>query len=610
MDQARTQRSRFQVSLRTELDEAITLINKFDKKYVLGSLGARLLRATPNMYTEMVGEAAGADALQPDDAIEVIVEHGISIATASPNTNKGVLPTEEDLDAIYDKLAKVKSNFGFFELTADTPKDGNESDHWIRTMMVQSTMNVRGEGYQRHMDEVFMEVFGPFDGFIEQRYGFTSAELYRTIIGLDKLVYSKVGNPFGMAQAVTRLQEWLADVGEGTVGKVMAETGKHFIRQFTEANPDLYDMQAPDKFVALRLDRIASYPTIFWVIPKTDKDKLIYKRLALGFGENSRFFEPAKFKAYPMNSSEVKLRPLVEEDGKYYHFSTNMGFRSVFKIAEHLIQEADAVFHQQSFRGNSNSSSKDNYVELKVRALFQKMLPSVTFYSSLDYEIEESGLSKRPELDILGVSDGDVYIIEVKAGELNEKHRRGAVMGLKDRIAETIGEGAAQCHRALKFIVDSSNPTFEYVEAGVRKKLSIEKAQMIRVHKICVTFEHFSSIAINVEQLVESGLLGEEYRGTWILSIYDLMAFADIIESEGDLRDYLQHRIALNHRKDALFFDELDILGFFLKGNFPLPDAVDGEFRQIIGFKDDIDQYFDTVTVGLPAPPQPTRIRK
>ncbi len=610
IEQARTQRQRFQDSLRSELDEAIVLINKFDKKFVLGGLGARLLQATPNMYTALVGDAAGPDALQPDENIEVILEHAISIAAASPNTNKGVLPNESDLQEIYESLAKVKSNFGFYELTAAIPKDGTESDHWIRTAMVQSTMNVRGEGYQRHMKEVFVEVFNPFDGFLERYYGFTAIELYDALARLDDLVYSKVGNPFGAAKAHDRFVKWSDKVGKEAIMRATQQTGKHFMQQFTEANPDLYDDEAPGKIVGHRLDRIKSYPTIFWVIPETDKDKLIYERLSLEFGKNTVFLEPPRLKAYPMNSSQVKYRPLIKEDGRYYHFSTHMGYRNVFGIAENLIREADAVFHDQSFRGNANASSKDNYVEAKVRALFQKMLPAVTFYSSLDYEIVEEGLSKRPELDILGISATDAYIIEVKAGQLNEKERRGAPLGLKDRIAGTIGEGASQCHRALKFISDNDNPTFEYVEASGRKTLIIDKTKTLRFHKICVTFEHFSSIAINVEQLIESGVLGAEYRSTWILSLYDLMAFADLVQDEVDLRDYLGHRMVLNGQKDVLFFDELDILGFFLKGNFPMSDAVDGEVRHIIGFKEDIDAYFDTVTVGLPGPPKPVRMRK
>lgn len=609
IEQAQTQRQRFQDDLRSQLDAAIALINKFDKKYVLGYLGARLLRALPNMYTMIAGDAASPDAVQPDDNIEVIIEHAISMASASPNTNKGVLPGESDLHEVYERLGKVKSNFGFYELTTAIPKDGTESDHWIRTAMVHSTMNVRGEGYQRHMKEVFTEVFKPFDGFLEQYYGFTAIELYDALSRLDDLVYSKVGNPFGAMKAHDRFVKWSDRVGKEEIGRVVEQTGKHFMQQFAEANPDLHDDEAPGKIVSHSLDRIASYPTIFWVIPESDKDKRIYERLSIEFGQNTVFLEPPRFKAYPMNSSEVKYRPLIKEDGRYYHFSTHMGYRNVFGIVENLIREADAVFHEQSFRGNANTSSKDNYIEAKVRALFQKMLPAVTFYSSLDYQIVEEGLSKRPELDILGISETDGYIIEVKAGQLNEKERRGAPLGLKGRIAGTIGEGASQCHRAFKFISDNDHPTFEYVEVGGRKTLAIDKARTLRFHKICVTFEHFSSIAINVEQLIGSDVLGAEYRGTWILSLYDLMAFADLIESEVDFRDYLQHRIALNERKDVVFFDELDILGYFLKGNFPMANATDGEVRHIIGFKEDIDAYFDTVTVGLPGPPKPVRVR-
>ncbi len=95
-----------------------------------------------------------------------------------------------------------------------------------------------------------------------------------------------------------------------------------------------------------------------------------------------------------------------------------------------------------------------------------------------------------------------------------------------------------------------------------------------------------------------------------IVSLYDLMAFADLIQTEEDLRDYLVPRMKLNNQKDVLFFDELDILGFFLRGNFPMTDAAEGEVRHVIGFKEDIDAYFDMVTVGLPRPPKPIRIRK
>ncbi|RYZ26073.1 MAG: restriction endonuclease subunit M, partial [Chitinophagaceae bacterium] len=69
---------------------------------------------------------------------------------------------------------------------------------------------------------------------------FNAEELYNTIQKLDSLVYSKVGNPFGATQSHQRLTEWMEATGESEVMRVMMETGKHFIQQFTEANPDLH----------------------------------------------------------------------------------------------------------------------------------------------------------------------------------------------------------------------------------------------------------------------------------------------------------------------------------------------------------------------------------
>ncbi len=84
------------------------------------------------------------------------------------------------------------------------------------------------------------------------------------------------------------------------------------------------------------------------------------------------------------------------------------------------MQQADAVYYEQSFKGNANKNSRDNYIEIKTKEQFEKLLPNVKFYHSLKYNIIENGLAKEPELDILGIGSDTIYIIEVKAGELNK----------------------------------------------------------------------------------------------------------------------------------------------------------------------------------------------
>jgi len=379
----------------------------------------------------------------------------------------------------------------------------------------------------------------------------------------------------------------------------MQKTGKHFIMQFTEANPDLLDPEAPEQVTMHSLDFIESYKTIFWVIPKTQKEKLIFEKLSIEFGENTVFFEPDKFKAFPLNDTKIKRKPLLKEDDKYYHFSLTLAFRNIFNITENLIKEADVVFYENSFKGNNNSQSRDNFIELKTKQLFEKLIPNASFYHSLEYSFEHEGELRETELDILGVSNETLYIIEVKAGQLNQKHRRGAIKGLKDRIEETINEGSYQCHRALEYINTERIPTFEYIDAGVRKKLTLEKSNVKNIFKISVTYEHFSAISANLKYLVKTGVLNADYKWTWIVSLFDLMIFADILQNENEFIEYLTNRISLYDREDVEFLDEIDILGFYLKNNFPLDVEKENTKLHIVNYKEDIDLYYTRLSLGL-----------
>ncbi|MBP7954577.1 MAG: hypothetical protein KAZ22_00780 [Parabacteroides sp.] len=218
----------------------------------------------------------------------------------------------------------------------------------------------------------------------------------------------------------------------------------------------------------------------------------------------------------------------------------------------------------------------------------------------MEYSIVENGQNKKTELDILGVSDDTVYIIEVKAGELNTKHRRGAIKGLKDRLKETINEGSYQCHRALKYIQENDNPTFDYIEAGTKNTLTIDKTQIQSYFKISVTFEHFSSISANLKYLINSGVLSPDFKWTWIVSLYDLMIFADLIQSEAEFKEYLSNRISLYDRNDIQFSDEIDILGFYFQNHFPLGQEKEDEMMYIVNFKDEIEDYYTRTGVGMP----------
>lgn len=610
---ARKDREGYFKWIKEEIEKAIQLINKYDKKYVLGWFGSKLIQTLPTLYNQLIELYQGpdkekisdSDFRKENDEIEVLLEYVMSIATAEENKSQ-IIPTKDNLEEIYSQVETIKSNINFWELSSEPAKESNDFDHWIRTNVMQETINVRGSGHHVHIQEIYIEIFNLHKEFLEANYGFNGQDIYDAIQKLDGLVYSTIGNPFGASFSYKRLKEWMNSIGQDKVSEIMMETGKPFIQQFTEANPDLHSPDDPLHVITYPIDSISGFDKIFWVIPFTQKEGAIFKMLSHKFEDNSEFYQPDKFKAFPLNNSIIRLKPLIEIGDRFYNFSMTLAFRNIFRITENLILSADQDYYFNSYKGNTNHNSRDNYLELKTIELFKSIISNGTIYHSLKYNVTQEGIEKATELDVLALSNDTSYIIEVKAGEFNDKHKRGALKGLKDRIEETIGEGSYQCHRALTYILESDTPIFKYIENGSSNDLILDKTIVKKFYKISVTFEHFGAISTNLNYLVNSGILGDEYKWAWIVSLYDLMIFRDMIDDENQFKEYLNYRLELYEREDISFQDEIDVLGFYLKGNFPHL-AKKNERLQIINFTDEIDQYYEKTSIGLFDIPKPKK---
>ena len=614
-EQASSDREKYFNWIKDEIKIAVDLINSFDKIYVLGGLGVKLLKSSPNLYNQFLEIYDGADKeevedekLVKDENIEVLLEYAMSIASASINEKAGILPNQVDIDRILEQLAKIKINISFYEMATEKPGQGNELDHWLKLQVMGDAMNVRGNGYQMHIAEVYQETFRAHDDFLQQYYGFNFTDLYEAIQRLDVLVVSKTATPFGASLAYDRL------FNQAEIKKIEDEkdekkkTRMKFNALFGGAmeKEDLFSEQNEHGPTAIGYDDIKGYNRLFRVIPENEKQEKIFKLLSHQFGDDALFLN-GKFGGFPLGDTIIKTKPLVMVGDKMYCFSINLAFRNIFDIAAEIFQAADATYYENRFKGNLSPTSRDNYIEKKVKELFEKMLPKVEFYHSLKYNIVENGIPKEPELDVLGIGSNSLYIIEVKAGELNKKHRRGALLGLKDRINETINEGSYQCYRAEKYIDETALPTFKYAANNKINTLTIAKENNYRVIKISVMYEHYGTVAVNLKYLIDNGILSPDYKWTWIVSLYDLMVFADLIQSEEDFNDYLTNRFQLYERDDVEFTDELDILGFFFEGLFPLKEKKEDEHIMMLSYKDDIETYYTRIGVGMPGVIKPKR---
>jgi hypothetical protein len=612
-EQARQDRPRYLQWIKTEIETAIDLINRFDKVAMLGGLAVKLIKSTPNLYTHFIAGYEGEDAaeveeekLQPDDDIEVLLEYAMNLTTATPNGQKVVLPTQNDIDNLYDQLSKIKININFWEMSAEAPAGAGESDQFLKTMVVQDSINVRGQGYFPHVNEVFAEVFVPHNGFLSQYYGFDAKDLLATVLKLDKLVSSKIGSPYGFMHAMERFNAWGKAHGEDKPGGFFPIP--FHLREFLKDNPDMAgsgDASAPTSF---SLGSIGSYNQLFWVRPENEIERKVFAQLNLAFGGNGIFFA-SQYKGFPQGDTALKRRPLISEDGKSYHFSFNFAYRNLFFIAESLIQEASAVYYDNYYLNNAHPTTKDNCIERKTLGIFQQLLPGASFYHNLLYNTTSEGEEKKNELDLLGVSTDGIYIVEVKAGEYNTKIRRGALKGLKDKLKETVGKGTQQCHRAWQYIQDTASPTLTYAQGGTRHTLTIDKAKLPAIYRITVTFEQLSIVGLHLRELIEAGIVDQTFADTWIVSIYDLMVFRDLIASEAEFTDYIHNRMSLYQREDIVFLDEIDVLGFYFDGGFPLPAPKADQVITMTGYDKEITEYYSQKDMGLPVQ-KPVRRQK
>lgn len=108
---------------------------------------------------------------------------------------------------------------------------------------------------------------------------------------------------------------------------------------------------------------------------------------------------------------------------------------------------------------------------------------------------------------------------------------------------------------------------------------------------MAVTFQHYSSLVGQMDNLIKTGLMEERYRDTWIVSLFDLMVCSEYFNDEEEFISYLDTHnvIYANH---CTFYDELDVLNGFL--NYDLVDQMKTAKSSIIVYGHaEIDEDFN-----------------
>lgn len=562
------------------------IFRHYDTIQLLGGIGLYLIDNLPNIEKYSLARLSGTQ-MKLDESAEVIAEYALNFGLSIPNDVK----EEPTKDIIYELKERLRHLYDIYRFI-DMPLDNN-AEQLIDWIILSETIVVRGDGYQEHLYQVFKELFGLHTLFYEEKYGFSVDELLDFFMDLENRLICKIGTQnfiYGPIKLHDRWVKW-EEQTYGPIDDKLIENrdfSKGVFGDFLEANPDVGVTKDGQGFLLYAPDDYTASEKIFWVVPQNEAEKRIMDELSMEFGDNSSFIAEGEFKGNIMNGHSIYEKPFVKDCDKYYCFTPMIPHRNLFLIAEKLMKRDDA-YYQKNFQQNTSSISRDAYVERKVKMVMTSFLPDVTFYSSVHYKIVEDGEDKRPELDILGTSNIATYIIEVKAHELSHKDRVG-LKGAKDKFHNSVFEACSQCLRAKKYIDEADTPVFNCASDII--KIDKEKP----IYKIAVTFQHYSSLLGQMDTLVKSGMMKEEYRDTWIVSLFDLMIFADFIETEEEFTAYLDmHKtIYSNHSQ---YFDEIDLLNGFI--NYDLAKKVKPRMMIQLGTLEIDEEYNKDYTLPI-----------
>jgi len=552
--------------------KAAKVINSFDKIFLLGGIAGIVI---DKMHHDTDEEKIG----------EIVMEYCQSIAMATANSSSK-RPDAKDVENLFDLLTEIRRyTYAYYSIEHLAGKNTG-IEYEMRRAIIAERLFIRGDGYLTHIEELFYEMFEPFEDFFMENYQYRPSDLIETFKQLESSFTLRVASPEGHPHPFLVAQ--LQHISSSKKDKTEA------LKDFAKKNPG-FMMKGDNPFI-IPMNWIPYHDILYQIRHHTDIQKKVVESIAMPFGGNEVF---SKFEGYRMtNGSDIYTKPVVKDkDGQCYMFNMNIGARNYFQIAQHLIKSASEDYFKEHYQGNKYFHSKDNFIERKVKGLFEKMLPGVVFLTNLNYTFIDHGLDLkctraddgRYELDLLGISENATYIIEIKAGLIDEESKRGAIKSLKTNLTKTLGEAICQSYRAYSFVTSSEKPTFY-----TKDKKTAVPVNQAHVFRITVSFSYWGDLAASLLKLREFGVIEHNVAFAWTVNIFDLMAFADVIASEKEFIDYLSKRIPAYEDKRLEKADEMDLLGLYYDNDFKIDPAFDGyDSVTLNGYKKDFDNYFE-----------------
>ncbi|MEJ8803411.1 hypothetical protein [Pontibacter sp. H249] len=246
----------------------------------------------------------------------------------------------------------------------------------------------------------------------------------------------------------------------------------------------------------------------------------------------------------------LKSKPILEHNGQFLLPSFPLLTWAVEEVVEAKIKESQK-------RYTRFAAIKHDFMLNEGLDYFERLLPTAQIIeSNLYYTIHND----EHETDGLIVYDRTLFIIEAKGQRITAKARSGHILKMEDHLKDLVKDSYTQGIRTLRYIEENEIAEFR-VQDG--EKIKLCRTDFDDIIIVSMTLEPVGNLAMLIKATNDIGYFNPEHF-PWIISIYDLVVLADLIDNPILFIQYIKRRNDFLTHGHLSIYEELDLVSYFM----------------------------------------------
>lgn len=561
-----------------ELESLILNYNSFD---MIAALSFKELACNPETFRECDHEGIGA-----------VVEY-ISLLYLKHPFNEGKSPVDSrGLVSVSEMAKRIFSSVNLYyaiKAHEDSMNGPAEALEELKYFSVNNELYIRNPSYHHHLKKAIIDIFQPLNYWILENLGFTIDDTMMINDKIESFINTKLTNHRtktiqNESNLIKQLRKYRS------TKKIIDESNYAILNELSKYSWK----EAVEKLrIYVGEDSLSSFGCIYAFTARdiSERSNIPIERVQSYFNLLSIEFGSVESEMRMLSPThELKSRPFISNKGKYICPNPQLLLSALQSTLEKTLNpDSSLAVNKNRHLWDKFIDIRANYVERESIKMIQDTLRDANCYNNLTYKSHGKNNSQC-ELDGLIIFDGNLLLIECKAGNLTQSARRGSKERLLKDLNSLIIDAHNQALRAKNYIDSIDTPKFISKD---KREVIIDKSAIRRIFLINVTLEQFDAFTVALNKTAKLGLFKDKEL-PWAVSFFDLMVICEMTEFPSQFIHYLIRRLQLNELDNIAAHDELDWFGNYLHEGLYFHGIADTRFNQIYltTYTTDFDDYY------------------